>query len=296
MAAIYNTDNRQEIRLLPQFKSIKKAIAVTVAIHQLKLNEDGTYRLEGAELLGPANNMCPGERFLNQPSIPYSCTAFLFDQKHVITAGHCLLPNGIINQDPDGPFCKAFAFYFDYNLDASGRVNLDKIPASKIFKCNKVLRAENIDLSSGTNFQVQNDFAILELENKVPADFAPLTLSKKIVLPGEKIFTIGHPFGLPAKHSGVSSVLNTKNPFYFEANLDTLGGNSGGPVFDSKNQVVGILVGGHSVDSYATPAKCIRINRCDSTGKSCNENSTFSYLPVSNQIQKLAPLQTYLPR
>ena len=57
MAAIYNTDNRQEIRLLPQFKSIKKAIAVTVAIHQLKLNEDGTNRLEGAELLGPANNM-----------------------------------------------------------------------------------------------------------------------------------------------------------------------------------------------------------------------------------------------
>ena len=76
---------------------------------------------------------------------------------------------------------------------------------------------------------------------------------------------IGHPVGLPAKVAGGAIVRdNTPNPF-FVANLDTYGGNSGSPVFNSRtHRVEGILVRGER--DFVARGNCTVSFVCPTTG------------------------------
>jgi V8-like Glu-specific endopeptidase len=70
---------------------------------------------------------------------------------------------------------------------------------------------------------------------------------------------IGYPSGLPAKLAGGAKVFGTASPFFFSANLDTFGGNSGSPVFNAgSNRVVGILVRGAA--DYRPQGNCNVVN------------------------------------
>lgn len=292
-AAIYGKDDRLDIHQIPVMRPLASAVAIAVPKIFTAPKGNGNFEMTDVDVLGggSAVNACSNERFAKQPIIG-NCTGFWIGGRYLLTAGHCILPNGIVNNSKH-PFCDSFQWYFDFNTDSMGRTHEKNIPANKLYSCTRVIRAENIELGGkpGTNFG--NDFAVIELDRPVTGIAAPLKLSKRKVRKGEPVFTIGHPSGLPAKYSGTSSVLTIDNPYYFSVNLDTLGGNSGGPVFNAQREVVGILVSGHAVDYYED-GPCQRVNVCDATGKKCKENSNFDFLQTSNYVQYIDHLLPYL--
>jgi hypothetical protein len=235
------------------------------------------------------NLLCPEEPFVNQPSLGV-CTGFLIADRYLLTAGHCVLPAGITD-DPHHPFCEAFSWYFDYTISAEGRPDTEHIDPRYIYRCKRLVRAENVE-----GPPLGNDFALIELDRPVVEEIRPLPLSFDRPRRGDAVFTIGYPLGLPAKFSGYSLVSKADSASYFEVNLDTQSGNSGGPVFNYKKQVVGLLVSGHPVDFFTDSARrCEKLNRCDDKGLHCLKDSKFIDLPTSNFVQFLEPLRSYLP-
>ena len=76
---------------------------------------------------------------------------------------------------------------------------------------------------------------------------------------------IGHPCGLPQKFADGATVRDNTPKAFFVANLDTYGGNSGSPVFNSSNQAVeGILVRGEN--DFVTNGTCFVSLVCPTTG------------------------------
>jgi len=67
---------------------------------------------------------------------------------------------------------------------------------------------------------------------------------------GEKVIAIGNPFGYwPVRTEGIVSAINIDDDFFGEKNLflidaATNPGNSGGPVYNKKGNILGIVVGG----------------------------------------------------
>lgn len=296
-AVIYGADNRLEVNQIAALKDIAPAIAAAVPkIFIKKINEQFSQVTDYEALSGPSTiNACPDERFAQQPIIP-NCTGFLISDRLLLTAGHCILPNGIIDNQTPGPFCENFSWYFNFNLDQNGKTTIDRIPESNLYGCKRIVRAENLDFSPpghpSTNYGP--DFAVIELDRPVEG-IKPLKLNFNGVKNGDSVFAVGQPSGLPAKYSGQSKVFDVSNAYHFRVNLDTFGGNSGSPVFNMQNEVVAILVAGHPVD-FVTDKKlgCQRVNRCDESGKSCLENSTFPELDTANNMQNLSFVQKYL--
>src|SRR5262249_37357901 len=81
----------------------------------------------------------------------------------------------------------------------------------------------------------------------------------------QAVHVIGHPSGLPAKFAGGAAVRNNQPNAFFVANLDTYGGNSGSPVFNSDTHVVeGILVRGDA--DFVQQGACSVSLICPTTG------------------------------
>jgi V8-like Glu-specific endopeptidase len=291
-AAIYGSDDRSDVKDIPGMSKLAQAVAVQVPQLFLEKKENGHYAVQGVESYAEsgASLICPEERFSRQPSLG-SCTGFLVAPQILVTAGHCMANEGINSTTEE--YCQAFAWIFDYNVKASGSAEYRDIPSRFVYRCKRVLWAELLSTDDSRPELVGKgrDFAIVELDRTVEG-ITPLRLANTRPQVGERIFTIGYPNGLPAKHSGLSPVLEHYENI-FSAALDTLGGNSGGPVFNAKNDVVGILVAGHQTDTYRSDRACYKVNTCDENGRNCRVTSKL--FPLS-QAQWLDPLRPYLTR
>ena len=81
------------------------------------------------------------------------------------------------------------------------------------------------------------------------------------------MLVIGHPSGLPTKIANRAYVRSNSHAAFFQANLDTYGGNSGSAVFDALTGVVeGILVRGERDYIYDYDRRCMISKKCPDDG------------------------------
>lgn len=221
--AIYGEDNRVESATeegVPQ--DLVRAVCILVETNKLKPGPGG-FHLQ-TQPFGVAYNLCPGQRFRNQPILGYG-TGFLVGSDTIVTAGHCL--EGLDHRS----ICVIFDFEMSDNQSGQELVR----PTDHVYFITEVHRVL-VDPQGA-------DYAIATLDREIK-DVQPLTIHREKVKENDEIFTIGHPCGLPKKIAKGAQVTDNQPATHFSANLDTFGGNSGSPVFTKTNEVCGILVRG----------------------------------------------------
>lgn len=280
-ADIFGRDDRVDVLAHSTKHELGRAVAVGV-INSLWTDLGGGRSELWADPL--SDFMCSDERFNNQASVSYACTGFLVDDDLLVTAGHCATNTGEVRNSSDN-YCEAYTWLFDYRANS----DVNKIPSADIYKCKEIIYAvqEEVD---GHSY----DFALVRLERKVKGR-TPLKISDRPARMGSKVSMLGHPMGLPLKYTFNAHVFKEGEGRSFLTNLDAFGGNSGSPVFNAQNEVVGVLIAGNpALATYRDPkAGCDRFNRCDESGKNCtslpNNNDDDGFPNTFSEVQSIFP-------
>ncbi len=224
---VYGTDDRKDIYESTNnlHKELARSTAAMISAGSIEEKEGDMIEITGATL--EENGICPEARF-SQQTVAANCSGFLVGDEYLVTAGHC------IETMTD---CARYSWVFDFaNLKEDSKTHI--VPKSAVYTCTQIVSRV---LDRGT----ENDYALLKLDRKVEGR-TPLKFrtSGKVATKADLV-VIGHPTGLPSKIADGAYVRKNTNKYFFQANLDTFGGNSGSAVFDSKTGVVeGILVRG----------------------------------------------------
>lgn len=258
---LYGTDDRLDLYQIsdPTTRALATSTCALMSSSRLTDNGNGTFDIFTSEFRQFGVQGCTSEPFRTQPTAAY-CTGFRVGEKLIATAGHCF-NSGDLNST---------RFVFGYVMqDAATPVKT--VSASRVYTAVRIVGRQ---LAGGL------DYAIVEVDREITAPGAailPIRRTGTVPL-DQRVGVIGHPAGLPLKIAfGPSTrVKQNGNSGYFEANLDTYGGNSGSPVFNQDTGVVeGILVRGET--DYLFKSNCFVSNQlADSAGaEECSKTTTF---------------------
>ncbi len=254
---IYGDDNRVDVYQVER-TDIRDVADSTVALIQTKSLskiENDFVKARTTEF-GASFDLCADEMFYEQPTAAF-CSGFLVGEDLIATAGHCIRSTD----------CKKTAFVFGFKMENTGSV-LDTFPPDEVYNCKEVVAREL------TNNQ---DYALVRLDRPVRGHRV-LNLQQNPVEPGDALFVVGHPSGLPTKVADGATV-RSQNSGYFKANTDTYGGNSGSAVFNARtNEVVGILVRGETDFIYDGNKNCYRSKKCATDACGGEDVTHISYI------------------
>lgn len=231
-SVIYGVDDRHDVYQVtdPDQLSWAHAVCGLVLAVDLDDNGDGTWSLDTGVYTHQSLPPCPGEPFAGQPVLPY-CSGFLAAPDIVVTAGHCLTDSTL----------PAVRFVFGFQMQ-DALTPVESLPDESVYTGVAILERRNTpDL----------DYAVVQLDRPVTTPGVEPLRIRRIGGPenGTPVGLIGHPSGLPLKvaFGDQTRVADTSPEFYFFANLDAYGGNSGSPVIDPATGIVeGILVRGEA--------------------------------------------------
>lgn len=284
-AAQFGIDDRISIKQGTPGYELSRSTAVAVLSANFEPTTPGKIRL----LTDKLNDFfCPTVRFATQPSLSYACTGFLVGPDLIMTAGHCMVNTGESRNETE-TYCKTFSWLFDYNES----INTEDVSADNHYTCKEVIYAVKDEKAPF------RDYALVRLTRPVK-NRTPMKLNAAAVSNSDVFSMIGHPFGLPSKLSQNARLLrNDPNRQSFLTSLDAFEGNSGSPVFNAKNEVVGILVGGTPSANTVTTGRCEVLNKCSDVGTNCLQNdantSVFpGYQGVGSEVQRIAPAMSLL--
>ncbi len=293
-AAVNGTDDRQETYLDARMHKIARATLLQVPTVYANQNDKKQWTVDFVELSDSSYyNVCKDEKFASQKLSPIACTGFLIAPDLMMTAGHCMVNFGKAEKIQTA-HCESFAWLLDYQASAQGQPATEGLPEDKIVRCKEVIYA-NFAYSNkdGINTYSQ-DIALVRLERPI-TDRPHLKLAMSEPAIAEKLAMVGYPHGVPAKYVKNSAVLNTDHPDYIRTNIDAVGGNSGSPVLNAKDEVVGLLVRSFPNADLVDDKKqgCARWNRCSSDMMSCMENDK-DYLH-GTEVQRASAILPFLP-
>ncbi len=256
---IYGTDDRVDVFELPAGPNLDDVDSVVALFDSSDVsdNADGTSTLQ-TKNFGTAQRLCAGERFRNQP-IGAFCSGFLVAPDIIATAGHCVNSNNVTD----------IRFVFGYRMrDATTAETV--ISNGDIYRGVAVLGREEV----GTG----PDWALVRIDRAVANHRIVQMRRTGKVSDDQTVHVIGHPTGLPTKFAGGAAVRDNQPSAFFVANLDTYGGNSGSPVFNSDtHEVEAILVRGET--DFVQQGNCRISLVCPSTGcrgEDCTRTTEFA--------------------
>ena len=231
-----------------------------------------------AQSLGVEENLCSGQSYFEQPAAAY-CSGFVIGSDLIATAGHC------VTQD-----WKSVRVVFGYEMirDAAG-IHLGPIGPKDVYAVKNVV-AQQVD-SNG------QDFAILQTDTPIENHPPLATRTKGSIQVNEGVYTLGFPRGVPLKLADGAAVRAVSTKGYFQADLDTYGGNSGSPVINASSHVVeGILVRGLNDFRYVSEDKCFKALVCPTYNGCAGEDvtliSALSAASLPNNAEILQPNST----
>ncbi|NEQ99747.1 MAG: trypsin-like peptidase domain-containing protein [Cyanothece sp. SIO2G6] len=258
---VYGTDDRQDLYEVMDRDILLDSDSVVAIIlsKDISSNGDGTFTLNSKNY-GERYNLCNSEPFREQPTIA-QCTGFLVDPSFIATAGHCVNEGNL----------SSLRFVFGYEMQNENTART-RIENTEIYRGIRIIGRREEGRAA--------DWAIVQLDRPV-LDHRPVQVRRhsKIDI-NTSVHVIGHPSGIPKKYADGANVRENTHSDYFVANLDTYGGNSGSPVFNSStHQVEGILVRGET--DYTRSGECYVSNICPTSGcdgEECTRTTEFSHL------------------
>jgi hypothetical protein len=239
-ALVYGDDDRREAFEVsdPAQRDLMSRSMVAI-VPRAALRQDGGEPAVEAPSWGERANLCPGERFAEQPSAAL-CSGILVDWDLVLTAGHCVRVFGL--QD--------LAVVFDYEYSAPGALR-----AGDVRQPVKIV-AEALDPQGASP---RLDYAWLRLDRPVgpPRRPARIHVAPPPIAAGAPLVAVGAGGGVPMKLDAGGHVRDPRagSDDYFLADTDTTGGASGGGAFDADLALLGILSRG-GTDLMTTASGC----------------------------------------
>ncbi len=256
---IYGTDDRVDVFQLAAGPNLDDVDSVVALFHtdDVTDNGNGTSTLR-TENFGTARNLCAGERFRDQP-IGAFCSGFLVAADIVATAGHCVNAGNVTNV--------RFVFGFRMRNATTAETVINN---GEIYRGTAVIARQEIGNGA--------DWALVRIDRPVTNHRIVRIRRTGRIGDTQAVHVIGHPSGLPAKFAGGAAVRNNESNAFFVANLDTYGGNSGSPVFNSDtHEVEGILVRGEA--DFVQQGDCRVSLVCPTTGcrgEDCTRTTEFA--------------------
>ncbi len=257
-------------------RGIGDSVCAFIAADMITDNGDGTFTINPGTLAEQFNPLCAGERFADQPTAA-NCTATLIAPDILVTAGHCLDEKGVRTA------FDTFYFVFDYAVREAG-VNPSTFTTNQVYRGTEVLGLVNEENTA-------NDWAVVKLDRVVTGRTPVAVRSSGSVTVGESVVAIGFGAGLPMKFSGNATVQGlVENGF--EADLDIVAGNSGGPIVDATTGMIeGVLSSDLDVEDYHQAGACFRATVCPGDAI-CTEGFTSLASVMISQFQ--STIQTAL--
>jgi hypothetical protein len=258
---IYGVDDRKDVFQIRNEKIRNDADSVVILCTETQVfnNGNGTSTLQ-TQNFGTAFNLCATEPFRDQPTTGF-CSGFLVAPDIIATAGHC------VNASNVGTV--RFIFGFRMQDATTARTVIDN---AEIYRGVNIIGRQQV--SNGA------DWALVRIDRPVSNHRVVRIRRRGQIENDEDLHVIGHPVGLPTKVAGGAEVRDTSPRAFFVANLDTYGGNSGSPVFNSEtHRVEGILVRGET--DFTTNGTCTVSLRCPNTGcrgEDCTRTTEFAQL------------------
>jgi len=222
--AVYGPDTRLEYYAVPQ--DVQTLAQRTIAITSPQALTAWSERASEEVSLARVQGLCPGQTFAEQPAIA-ACSAVLVDDRHALTAMHC------VQQLP----CESMRLLAGYQYEREGEA-LQRM-ADNVYRCVASGPSATSALSG-----VSGDVVWVRLDRPV-AGVEPMVLASEPVSPGEPLISMGYGGGLPLKIDLDAVALeSTSGGAQLFLVTDTFGGSSGGPLYNSALELVGILVRG----------------------------------------------------
>ncbi len=214
-----------------------------------ELSERPFFQL-GADQNGNGRRLNKETKFLSQISADALGTGFFVRENLIATSAHVFYPPfHSLDLTDDIRFVRGFQVFDEDDHTLGSKII---IPQSNIFKPKLKKDADGKNVLSYYRYALSSrhlDWALIEVESERPTTAKPIISIVDVcqveLKMGDQLYGVGHGLGLPLKISFCGEVKEIENDL-FHCSLSFFSGNSGSPVFNAKNQVVGILARGES--------------------------------------------------
>jgi len=257
-ADVWVHETRLEWHELPDLESVDSAYdseGATAAASSVAAVTTDDRVAEWDELntsVAEARRVCDDEAFASQPALRSTSTAVLVASDLVLTAWHS------VRRTP----CEDLRFVFGYRLEEPGApqdVVRELMPERDVYACDAIVLPASFE-EGESSYDDGVDLALVRLDREVVPEyrvsaFAPSPRSQ--TRPAE-ILTMGHPLGMPLKIDPGFLLADEPDSNLFNVGSDLFGGNSGGPIFDAENRLIGVVKGGPADFEPDEDEPCVR--------------------------------------